>query len=166
MKSQGKTIFLEQEKVSEIGFMSGKCEVLTKSRGNVRFFKIKFNIQRFFFFVHLLLIFSKEDLKEDLLPFLNLHGRCCRSYPTRCWRAAHCSIQWFGNLVWLSRNTWPTVHNWQSLNAPGVGGGGGGVLGSSFAGYVPLASENPYPIIVYSVANYRPYLSHFGQMSL
>ena len=26
--------------------------------------------------------------------------------------------------------------------------GGGGVLGSSFAGYVPLPSHNPYPIIV------------------
>ena len=39
--------------------------------------------------------------------------------------------------------------------------GGWGVLGSSFAGYVPLASQNPYPIIVYSVANYRPHLSHF-----
>ena len=41
------------------------------------------------------------------------------------------------------------------------GGGGGGGLGSSFAGYVPLASQNPYPIIVYSVASYRPHLSHF-----
>ena len=41
------------------------------------------------------------------------------------------------------------------------GGGGGGVLGSGFAGYVPLASQNPYPIIVYSVANCRPHLSHF-----
>ena len=39
--------------------------------------------------------------------------------------------------------------------------GGGGVLGSGFAGYVPLASQSPYPIIVYSVANYRPHLSHF-----
>ena len=37
----------------------------------------------------------------------------------------------------------------------------GGVLGSIFAGYVPLASPNPYPIIVYSVANYRPHVSHF-----
>ena len=45
---------------------------------------------------------------------------------------------------------------WQDQpNAPG------GVLGSIFAGYVPLASPNPYPIIVYSVANYRPHLSHF-----
>ena len=43
----------------------------------------------------------------------------------------------------------------------GWGWGVGGVLGSSFAGYVPLASQNPYPIIVYSVANYRPHLSHF-----
>ena len=40
-------------------------------------------------------------------------------------------------------------------------GGGGGVLGSIFSGYVLLASQNPYPIIVYSVANYRPHLSHF-----
>ena len=37
----------------------------------------------------------------------------------------------------------------------GWGGGGGGVLGLIFAGYVPLASQSPYPIIVYSVAVYR-----------
>ena len=41
------------------------------------------------------------------------------------------------------------------------GGEGGWVLGSGFAGYVPLASQNPHPIIVYSVANYRPHPSHF-----
>ena len=35
------------------------------------------------------------------------------------------------------------------------------VLGLFFAGYVSLASESLYPIIVYSVANYRPHLSHF-----
>ena len=40
-------------------------------------------------------------------------------------------------------------------------GGGGGVLGLIFAGYVPLATQSPYPIIVYSVANYRLHLSHF-----
>ena len=39
----------------------------------------------------------------------------------------------------------------------------GGVLGLTFAGYVPLASQSPYPIIVYSVANYRPHLSHFWE---
>ena len=38
---------------------------------------------------------------------------------------------------------------------------GGGVLGSIFAGYVALASTSPYPILVYSVANYRPHVSHF-----
>ena len=43
----------------------------------------------------------------------------------------------------------------------GKPGGGGGVLELTFAGYVPLASQSPYPIIVYSVANYRPHLSHF-----
>ena len=44
------------------------------------------------------------------------------------------------------------------------GGGGGGVgwvLGFSFAGYVPLASQSPCLIIVYFVASYRPHLSHF-----
>ena len=30
-----------------------------------------------------------------------------------------------------------------------------------FAGYVPLASQSPYSIKVYSVANYRPHLSYF-----
>ena len=37
----------------------------------------------------------------------------------------------------------------------------GGVLGSGFARYVLLVSQSPHPIIVYSVANYRPHLSHF-----
>ena len=43
---------------------------------------------------------------------------------------------------------------------PGGGGGGGGG-GLFFAGFVPLASQSPCHIIVYSVANYRPHLSHF-----
>ena len=38
---------------------------------------------------------------------------------------------------------------------------GGRVLGLIFAGYVPLASQNPYLIIVYFVTNYRPHLGHF-----
>ena len=38
--------------------------------------------------------------------------------------------------------------------------GPGGLLGLIFAGYVPLASQSPYPVIVYSVANYRPHISH------
>ena len=34
-------------------------------------------------------------------------------------------------------------------------GRGGGVLGLIFAGYAPVASQSPYPIIVCSVANNR-----------
>ena len=37
----------------------------------------------------------------------------------------------------------------------------GGVLRLIFAGYVPLASQRLNPIIVYSMANYRPHPSHF-----
>ena len=36
----------------------------------------------------------------------------------------------------------------------------GGLLGLIFAGYVPLASQSPYTIFVFSVANYRPHISH------
>ena len=39
--------------------------------------------------------------------------------------------------------------------------GGGVLLGLIFAGYVPLASQSPYPSIFYSVANYSSHLSHF-----
>ena len=42
-----------------------------------------------------------------------------------------------------------------------TGGVGGGVLGLLFAGYVPPASQSPYPIIVYCLANYRPHFSNF-----
>ena len=37
------------------------------------------------------------------------------------------------------------------------------LLGLIFAECVPLASQNPYPIIVYSVAKYRPHLGHFWE---
>ena len=46
----------------------------------------------------------------------------------------------------------------KSLSASREGLGGTWVI---FAGYVPLGSQSPYPIIVYSVTNYRPHLSHF-----
>ena len=36
-----------------------------------------------------------------------------------------------------------------------------GVLGLTYARYVPQASLSPYTIIVYVLANYRPRLSHF-----
>ena len=38
---------------------------------------------------------------------------------------------------------------------------GGEVLGLIFAGSVLLASQRPYPIKVYFLANYKPHLSHF-----
>ena len=41
--------------------------------------------------------------------------------------------------------------------------GGGGLLGLIFAGCVSVASQSPYPIIVYSVAKYRTHLSHFWE---
>ena len=40
------------------------------------------------------------------------------------------------------------------------GGGGGGVLGLMFAGYVPLASQSPHPILVYFSANYSHILEN------
>ena len=39
--------------------------------------------------------------------------------------------------------------------------GGGGELGLMFAGLVPLASQSPYPILVYFLANYRLHPTHF-----
>ena len=48
-----------------------------------------------------------------------------------------------------------------TLSFGGLWGGGGGKLGLILAGYVPLASHNSYPIIVYSVPSYRLLLSHF-----
>ena len=39
--------------------------------------------------------------------------------------------------------------------------GGGGGTWVKVAGYVPLASQSPYPIIVYFLVNYRPHFSHF-----
>lgn len=43
----------------------------------------------------------------------------------------------------------------------GWGGRKGRGTWVKFAWYVPLASQNPYPTIVNSVAHYRPYCSHF-----
>ena len=49
-----------------------------------------------------------------------------------------------GKLLWFQRNR----------------GAPGGFRGVIFAGYVPLASQSPYPIIVFSVANCRLHISH------
>lgn len=40
-------------------------------------------------------------------------------------------------------------------------GKGEGARRSVFAGNVPLASQKPYHIEVYTLANYRPHLCHF-----
>ena len=48
-----------------------------------------------------------------------------------------------------------------SIYSPG--GGRERLLGLIFAGYVSLASQNPYPIIFYSIAKYRPHLGHFWE---
>ena len=37
----------------------------------------------------------------------------------------------------------------------------GGVLRTAFAGFVSMVSLNPYSIIIYSLADYGPHLSHF-----
>ena len=48
------------------------------------------------------------------------------------------------------------------MASPDGGGGGGGLGGVSFCWvFVPLASQNPYPITVLSAVNYRPHLSYF-----
>ena len=49
---------------------------------------------------------------------------------------------WWKALVGMAKGVWRVA-----TFAPGAGGGG--VLGLMFAGYVPLASQSPYPIIVY-----------------
>ena len=48
----------------------------------------------------------------------------------------------------------------RSMDTSVPGGGGAGNTWVNFAGYVPLASQISYPIIVHPVANYRPHLSH------
>ena len=45
-------------------------------------------------------------------------------------------------------------------------GGGWGLLGLIFAGYVPLAPQNPYPIIVYCVAIYTLSFGNFHNPNL
>ena len=50
------------------------------------------------------------------------------------------------------------------LRAQPGGRGGGGVLGVNFCWVCATGLSSPYPIIVYSVAKYRPHLSLFGQI--
>ena len=53
-----------------------------------------------------------------------------------------------------------TCHSLKTFRASGRVGGGGWTW-DNFCWVCAAASQSPYPIIVYSVANYRPHLSHF-----
>ena len=65
----------------------------------------------------------------------------------------------------ISGSGWPgSPFIWRSGSAPAYSSIKWGVLGLIFAGYVPLAFQSPYPIIVYSVANYS--WPHLGSPSL
>ena len=50
------------------------------------------------------------------------------------------------NLYSIAVKLWPRLYS--NVGYPG-GGGAGGLLGLIFTGYEPLASQSPYPIIVY-----------------
>ena len=63
-----------------------------------------------------------------------------------------------GTFVYIDNKEYKSTF---SLTTYSQGEGGGGYLGLIFVGYVQLVSQSPYPIIVYSVANYRPHISHF-----
>ena len=65
-------------------------------------------------------------------------------------------------------NTQPAIHSAYFIPCDidiREGKRGGGVFGLIFARYVPLAFQSPYLIIVYSVANCRAHLGHFGQIN-
>ena len=50
--------------------------------------------------------------------------------------------------------------NFIRLTNDEAGGGGGGTW-VNVCWYAPLASQSPYPVTVYCLANYIPHLSHF-----
>ena len=66
-------------------------------------------------------------------------------------------MQQLQNVVWPEAHTFTLLHRTATPSQRGYRG----LLGLIFAGYVPVASQRPYPIIVFSVANYRPHLNHF-----
>ena len=78
-----------------------------------------------------------------------------------CTEAAfiHCVVL-MSTLTLPSTSFWHTsaaLQQWKQMYC----NPGRGVLGSICTGNMPLASPNSYPIIVYSVANCRPHVSHF-----
>ena len=76
------------------------------------------------------------------------------------WVLKHTPLNYFTFskcFIYVKNSSWFRRKSLHSFSPPC----GGGVLGSIFAAYLPLASQNPYPIIVYSVVNYSPHLNHF-----
>ena len=92
----------------------------------------------------------KRSRPADLSDLDKSRIRITRDWPTYRWRES------FVRCAFLLSHGF--VNAW---GRPGQAREGGAVLGLIFAGYVPLASQSPYPIIVYFVAYYRSHLSHF-----
>ena len=61
-----------------------------------------------------------------------------------CFALIHYAISYVTNAFHLLLLVVPQ----SEITNPPVGGGGEELLGPIFAGYVPLASQNPYPILV------------------
>ena len=64
-------------------------------------------------------------------------------------------------LKWIGQHITNKRTNEQKIVQMWLPWRGRGVPGLMFAGYVPLASQSAYHIIVYFLANCTPHLSHF-----
>ena len=103
------------------------------------------------------------DFVLGRLALENINAQCLNFNTALCSGTVHflqcpLSILHFHCLVSTVLYTLSSIlYLFSSILCPLCSRGGGSI----FAGYVPLASPNPYPIIVYSVANCRPHVSHF-----
>lgn len=129
-----------------------------------------FKLRTIYFYLQILAPFTcyNRDALSRWVMCLRFNRACVTN--SKGWtRILHVIVwvqweQFWKKLLLVATNYWhswiqTTYHegtNYQT-GFPTSGGGGGG----SFAGYVLLTSQNSYPIIVSSMANYRPYLSHF-----
>ena len=72
------------------------------------------------------------------------------------WKGTICHERSTQRVPFLSKMVYKRERSWSLEGNPG-----GQVLGLIFRGYVSLASQSPYPIIVDSY--YRPHISHLGK---
>ena len=90
---------------------------------------------------------SKPHLKSGFTLFhycfLAVHHHCCKNS----------LLLWSRNFATMV--TWCHTSPLYWFGQRGFGSGEGGLLGLLFAGYVLLASQNPYPVTVYSVTYYK-----------